>query len=190
MWLDSIWASHIHTGRSYYNKRSEPLCVPVNKANKYSISKLNIYDFHFRFIFSLALTLTHPAQPTVWCTCRVAIIFTGCQPNQFDSLWIWILHLLHSVALRQIEWDRAVCLALFLLFRVCTDRLLLFVVCFTWIYHLTYFWYAVPQFASAFFARHYSYCVFCRYCQSSLFILFHRPLFIWFFHLTTTAKRG
>lgn len=32
-----------------------------------------------------------------------------------------------------------VCLALFLLFRVCTDRLLLFVVRFTWIYHFNIF---------------------------------------------------
>lgn len=37
-----------------------------------------------------------------------------------------------------------VCLVLFLLFRVCTDRLLLFVVCFTWIYHFNIFL-AEPQ---------------------------------------------
>lgn len=137
-----------------------------------------IFD-SFSLSRSLSLTQPSPAHGVVHLSCCHYFYWLPTKSVRF------VMNMNSSFASfrcsstdRARERERAVCLALFLLFRVCTDRLLLFVVCFTWIYHLTYFWYAVPQFASVFFARHYSYCVFCRYCQSSLFILFHRPLFI------------
>lgn len=70
----------------------ESHCMPVNKANKYSISKFNIYDFHFD-LFS----------PVCWCVrcvlvCRYVFFFYFHAPamSSRSAQYFWLVMNMNS----------------------------------------------------------------------------------------------
>lgn len=137
------------------------VCVPVNIANKYSISKFNIYDFHFNLrlcwcaVIFLYSPFQQPGQPVFFCCC-------------FDSIRYEYEFFICSLCARV----RTVCLALFLLFcAVYTDVYC----CLLFVLHgfiiLTHFLRAT-QFSSVFFA------IVAVYCQSRTNCFFSLSLHI------------
>lgn len=160
----STWRAHIMfgmhvTGQAIITSERKShytvcvcVCVPVNIANKYSISKFNIYDFHFNLrlcwcaVIFLYSPFQQPGQP----------VFFFCRCCCFDSIRYEYEFFICSLCARV----RTVCLALFLLFcAVYTDVYC----CLLFVLHgfiiLTHFLRAT-QFSSVFFA------IVAVYCQS------------------------
>lgn len=106
----NVWYAR-HRPSYYYKRESATIrcvCVPVNIANKYSISKFNIYDFHFNLrlcwcaVIFLYSPFQQPGQP----------VYFFCRCCCFDSIRYEYEFFICSLCARV----RTVCLALFLLF--------------------------------------------------------------------------
>lgn len=168
----STWCAHNvwyerHRPSYYYKREREPLygvCVPVNIANKYSISKFNIYDFHFNLwlcwctVIFLYSPFQQPGQPVFFCRCCC-----------FDSIRYEYEFFICPMCARV----RTVCLALFLLFcAVYTDVYC----CLLFVLHgfiiLTHFLRAT-QFSSVFFL-----CNCCRLLSIANELLFFLSAYI------------